>query len=865
MANQIPGISRRVQPNVFTRIRTRQRVNAVAGGVRDVAIIGDGEREETVVAAAVGGGADGVNANFAGTDSPTGRHFSLQSIGLVDGRSRIFKNGIELNVLEAPIDTNAFDSRFDARVDNVNGRVELQRAHLVAQSGDGSGNEYYFPAAGNTGNGNPVITASSLVDPNAPAETWTARVTSVIEDGSGNPISGEATISVTGSVSGVLTDANGNPFTWKSDGVLVNNGVLNISFVEGGTPFKVGDRFTIVVNSGVLQAGDELLWRGIVSSDVNDPELFATPRDLFEKHGDPSTANSLSLAAQMAFENGAPRVYAMQAKPSLPRKTSNLVLPADDLLSDEVEGASGGTDIEDTIFPLAIGKQPATDSNINIFVVNPDGSEEQIKPTKVPFYNSSWNTLSAAYSGFVNDAGTTNSYTVITAPEAEQSGDDGYVTVTTAGGGGVAEITFTSPTVSFSSDRVDAGEGDVGKKILITAPDELAGAAPAVHEYTITSVGDGYGNLNVATALSDVGGPTLSLDGYADVSWAIVDTADTSNWFAITDDIATNYLTAGKGLRIEYVDSPDFEFFDTYWAEAFENLERIEAQYVVPIPSATYSNIFSAGKAHVEKMSQIVNAKERVMLAGSFPGLEPDNLIGRTLAAVENIGLLEGIQGDDPEEVLAGNIEDLANYSVPAAYGDSFRTVWMHPDEIVRNINGTNTTLPGFYMAAALGGFLAGQANVADPPTFKTLNGFNILREKLYRQITLDELADAGVLVVQPVAGGGRMLHGLTTVQSNAPEEEEISVIGIRDTVARILRNALRPFVGKVNSPTIVGEISGGLDKLLRSLVSQGLLTDFGSITVSRNPVEPRQIDVSVEIAPTAPINWIYTDVTVSI
>jgi hypothetical protein len=78
------------------------------------------------------------------------------------------------------------------------------------------------------------------------------------------------------------------------------------------------------------------------------------------------------------------------------------------------------------------------------------------------------------------------------------------------------------------------------------------------------------------------------------------------------------------------------------------------------------------------------------------------------------------------------------------------------------------------------------------------------------------------------------------------------------------LRNSLRPFVGKVNSPTIVAEISGGVDKLLRGLVPN-LLTGVGAITVARNPLEPRQIDIEVEINPVGPINWIFVDVTVSL
>jgi len=865
MANNIPGINRRIQPNVITRVKTKQRVNASAGGLRDVAIIGSGEREEDVVSSALGGGADGVNPDYSGTNSPDGRHFQLSNIGLVNSRNRLFKNGLPLVVKEEAITSLAFDSRYDARIDPLTGRIELQRAHLVDYGGNGVTSQFYNPGVANVGNGVPVITSSSLVSTSAPDETWTARVTSVIVDGSGNPVSGEATISVSGSISGALLDGYGNVASWKSDGIFVNNGILNIAFSESTIPFQVGDRWTIKVESGVLQLNDELTWRGIVSLDVNDPELFNSPSNLFAKHGNPSVDNTLSLGAQMAFENGAFRVMALQAKPSLPRKTSEFLITADDPLTTTIEGSSGGIDIEDTIFPLALGSQPHVDSNINIYAVNSDGTETQIVANRQAFYNSSYTTLANAYTGFVTDAGTTNSYTVFTAPEAEQSGTDGYVTVTTGGSGGTALITFTSPTVLFSDDRLASGEGDVGKKIEIVSPDALAGAAPATHTYTILTVGDGYGDMTVATAISDAGGPTLGVDGYADVEWHIIDSANTSSWFMITDDIATVQLTAGKGLRVEYITTDDFDFFDTYWSEAYTSLEKVDTQFVVPLPDSTYSNIFSAGKTHVEKMSQPVNAKERMLIVGSFVGLNPDNIIGRTNAAIENLGILEGIQGDDPEEVLAGNIEDLTNYSVPLAYGDSFRTVWLHPDSIVRNIDGTNTTLPGFYMAAALGGFLSGQGNIAEPPTFKTLNGFSILRDKIYRQITLDELADAGVLVVQPVSGGGRMLHGLTTVQTNAPEEEEISIVGIRDMVARILRNSLRPFVGKLNSPTIISEISAGIDKILRNLVSQGMLSSIGAIIVTRDPLEARQINLEVEISPTGPINWLFVDMTVSL
>jgi hypothetical protein len=848
MANNIPGILRRVQPNVFTRVRTRQRVNVAPGGARIACIIGEGETEETLVVAAIGGGKDGVNADFSGSDNPDGRHFALSTGNLVSNRVSILKNGVPLTVLEGTIGTDSFDSRYDCRVDIVNGRLELQRSYLVDFGGNGVTTRYWKSGLNNVGNGTPTVTASSLVSASAPAEVWTARVISIVKDGYGNPIPGEAVISVSGSVSGVIKDANGNPIRWKSDGVAVSNGILNISFAEGVVPYQVGDKFTIQVASGVLAKNDELVAKYIAEADLNDPELFLTPADLFSKHGQPSESNNLSLGAAMAFENGAPAVFAIQAKPSVPRKTCVTLLEADNPLTVGVEGASGNENLGDCIFHLPLGALPDVDTNIAVYITSADGSEEQILLNKVAFYNSSWSTTASAYTNFVTGA-FSESYTVFNAAQVEQDGTDGYFTST-----GVSTASFTSPSLQLSVDRVDLSESDIGKKVLKIVNGSV------VATYNIADVGDGYGNTNKAS-LTLVSGTNAT--GAA--SWQVVDPNDVGAYFALTDDVVNNYLTVGKGLKICYVDTKDADFFDTNWAAAFEAAELIDCQFIVPLPKSTISNIFAVGKSHVEEQSNILNAHERILLIGAIKGLTPDNLVGREDAAVEDLGILEGIQGDDPEEVLGGNIEDLANYSVSDAFGDSFRVVYMAPDEIIRNINGTNTSLHGFYQAAALAGFLSGQTNIAEPPTFRTLSGYSIPRTKTYRPFTLDELADAGVLITQPVAGGGRMLHGLTTTQSNAPEEEEISIVGIRDQVARLLRNSLRPFVGRVNSPTLISEISQGVAKILASLVSQGLLTSFGNITVSRDSVEPRQLNIAAQISPAAPINWIYIDLEVSI
>lgn len=854
MAAVIPGNNSSVQPNVFSRVRTRERVNFISGGTRVVAIMGEGETEETLVDGALGGGADGWNSDFTAQNNPTGRHFQISKLNLVENRTTILKNNLPLTLLEEAITSSAFDSRYDARVDPATGRVELQRAKLADFGTDSGGNTIYFSGnANNAGNGSPTVTSSSLVDSNAPAETWTCKIVSVVKDGYGNRVSGEATITVTGTVSGQILDSNGNPYTWKSDGVYVNNGILNIAFAEGSSPFDVGDRFTLRVESGVLSANDKLVAKYIAEENLNDPEAFFSSEELFSKHGYPSEDNNLSLGAQLAYENGAPLVVAVQTKPAVPRKTSETLVQADNPLTTDVEGATGGVELGDTIWPLALGALPDADTAVNIFVVSSDGSEEQIILTKYDFYDTAYTTVNDAYTNFVQGA-YSSAYTVFSAPQIEQDGVDGYVAVTST-----TEIVFTSDSINLTVDNLDTGEGDLGKKLILVSPSEVAGT------YTIDTIGDGYGNVKTLTATLDSGSLTPGdvIDGYS--SWQIQDLNDTGAYLAVTDDVALNYLTAGKGLRISYVDTRDADFFDTNWSAAYEALERFDVQIICPLPKQAISNIFLAGKTHCETMSNIINQRERILIIGAQTGLDPEHVLGDSLAAVEDIGILEGVQGDDPEEILAGNIEDLADYDVQSAFGDSFRVIYMYPDQIVRSINGQNTLLPGFYMSPALGGYLGGQTNIAQPPTYKTLNGFSILRDRTYRQVTLNRFNGAGILCVVPVAGGGQMLHAVTTVSSGAPEEEEVSIVGIRDQVARTIRASLRPFIGRVQSPTLIPELNQGIGKLLRALVSQGLLAGFGSITVARNAIEPRQIDISVLINPVGPVNWVFVDMTVSL
>jgi len=837
--SNIPGITGYIQPDALSRTRTLQRAVSIPGGLRVLCIIGEGKREEVLVDSAIGGGADGLDPTFTSAVGAVGRYFQTSFAPMVENRTELFKNGSTLRILEDTIDAQSFSTQYDARIDPETGQIELQGASIVDQGG-----LLYSASTGNVGDG--YLSTPVLTDTNAPAETWTIRCASTTKDSYGAPIRGQATFTASGSVSGQLLDDYGQAYTWKSDGTAVDNGVLRFAIYNPtGQPFAQGDRFTIEVSSHVLQDRDSLEIRYIPELDINDPETFIDPAKLYEKHGQPSLTNTLSLGAQMAYENGAAAIMALQAAPPLPRRTSEIVLAARDATT-SLGGASGGSDAEDLIFPVEAPGKPDTDTAVHFFVIGTDGEETQIFPNKVDFYDPDITAAFAQYESSQSDTllkarfmdpaqtGVPYAYTVVSDDKIEQDGADGYLNPS-----GVSKAIFTSASMQLTSD-------DLGKNLDFVTDTVNEG------RYEITTV--------ISATSAEVTRASGSFATETTMKWQLLASSGESQRVLLTSDLA---LAAGQGLRISYIDYKDADFFDANWADAISELEKVEAQILVPIPTQTFSAIQQAFRVHVEQMSTIFYKKERVLFTGAQAGLDPYNVIGTELAAVEDIGILEGIQGDDAEEILAGNIEDLANYGVSASFGDSFRVVYFYPDEIVRVVNGSRETVPGYYLAAAAAGRTQGTVNVSMPLTFKTLTGFTILNSKLYSPTILNQLGNAGITVVQPITGGGRVLHGKTTTQSGAAEEEEISIVFIRDQLSRTTRARLRPYIGQPEDPLQIPTLITQMTKLLGAFKSQNLITKFQNLSVTRDDVEPRQFNIRVEARPNYPSNWFFADISV--
>lgn len=929
----IPGATNAL-PGPFTLVQTQSASVALPGGSLVTAMIGQGLKNETIVAQAQGGGVDGLNSTYTSTSGADGRHFLLSQSPIISNRTTLFKNGIPLVGMESVITpTSTFSDQFDYLIDIANGEILLQAAHLVDQGG-----AFYVPLSTNVGVG--TVNGLTLEDLNAPPETWTIRCVAVQRNSMNQPIGGTATFIAIGSISGELVDANGNPIVWIANNNVVSNGILSFSIVETQSmsvyvsPFVPGDAFTVEVASGVLVKNDSLTATYIPVANINNPTLTQGQNDVLNTFGTPdgTGSTSLSLGGQLFYSNGASSLICVQAAPPLPRRTSFD-------LDNAVNSAS--TNDDDFIFPLPVGVIPAFNDDIHFFITNNATQvETQILPNKQTFYTlgTAGNPTTDQFirSNIPAPGGFSYFYTVIQSFETLVTGFDGYIGRTgpqTNLGEFSSSVIFDSTYIGKALKIIDAKNvanievyvinNVVDGKLFVelttndlpfltptaTFPD-FTSESPETFELIDPTTGavvpGSPGTDGVLTHIINTGTATLTSvavnfntfanllnlklqingsannDGLYDilgytsltntltigkaivsetgVRYEVIDPTLQSNYIVINQNVVPN----GYALRVTLVDNRDANFYDAGWLNALAALETVECDILVPLPNQTISVIFQNCVNHVIAMSNIVNKKERVLFIGAINGLTPANLTGQQLAAVEDLGPLEGIPGTNPSLILQANPQDLANYSVAAAYGDTFRVVYFFPDQIVVQAGAQNVLVDGFYIAAAAAGFRSADVILQDPLTNKVISGFTILNNKKYSTLILEQLAAAGVCTLQPVSGGGNVVWGITTTQSGFPEEQEISIVFIRDRVAKTLRSGFQGFIGTPQDVNTAAVLNTEAVVLLNSLVGQGLITAYKNLSVSQDSVDPRQWNISVSVSPAYPINWIFIKVNVT-
>lgn len=167
------------------------------------------------------------------------------------------------------------------------------------------------------------------------------------------------------------------------------------------------------------------------------------------------------------------------------------------------------------------------------------------------------------------------------------------------------------------------------------------------------------------------------------------------------------------------------------------------------------------------------------------------------------------------------------------------------------------TTLSGAYIAAAVAGVRTSRAfDVADPSTRKEVVGFDDITDGLLRQEKV-LLLSKGVMVIENIAGVHRIMQQVTTDLSTI-ENREYSVVEVIDFVGSTMRTTLENiYIGQKLLEGTPSQVRSTILAVLNNMIAAEILTGAQNIQASINGGDPTQIDVSFEIAPVFPLNYI--------
>jgi hypothetical protein len=201
---------------------------------------------------------------------------------------------------------------------------------------------------------------------------------------------------------------------------------------------------------------------------------------------------------------------------------------------------------------------------------------------------------------------------------------------------------------------------------------------------------------------------------------------------------------------------------------------------------------------------------------------------------------------------------------VQAAFGNTFRCMYFWPNRIRRVVGNETAYLDGQFIAAAAAGYVVA-TSIPTPLTNKNLVGFDLQRDTKLIPADKRLLGDAGLIVVEPLSAGGKVLMGKTTIANNNILEEEPSVIRARDYISKSVRTILDPFIGRILTATVVTDISNTITNFLKGQQQAGIIASFGGISAVVDDVDPRQVNVGFDIQPLFPLNYIHISFSVQV
>lgn len=244
-------------------------------------------------------------------------------------------------------------------------------------------------------------------------------------------------------------------------------------------------------------------------------------------------------------------------------------------------------------------------------------------------------------------------------------------------------------------------------------------------------------------------------------------------------------------------------------------------------PLATSSEVYSFLNQHCVFMGSPRQEGERIGVIGMAAGTTP--LGARAVAT--------GLQS----ELIVANYPDLYVVAVTDNSGNS-----------------TDQVVDGTFMAAAMAGASCNPAvDVATPWTRREMLGFRRLGRNL-DPTEANQVAVAGVSVIESVNAGLRVRHGLTTRLDTVITRTPSVILTIHH-VQQSIRRVLDPFIGQKFTGSLIKAVESTLTGMFSTLIDQKIVTAISGINIFVDSNDPTILRVEAIYVPVFPLEYIVT------
>ncbi len=209
---------------------------------------------------------------------------------------------------------------------------------------------------------------------------------------------------------------------------------------------------------------------------------------------------------------------------------------------------------------------------------------------------------------------------------------------------------------------------------------------------------------------------------------------------------------------------------------------------------------------------------------------------------------------------ITNRLDEARAYSdYPRRFKDR-RVIVTAPDKAVSTVNGLDTLVEGFYLAAALAGKMSGSLP-QQPFTEDSINGFKGVRG------TTDRYSETGMKIMD---GGGlwsfyaepnsvivKTRHQLTTDMSTI-EKRENSITRALDFTSYMIRASFKNFVGRFNITTnLIDSLSLVTEGVKRFVEANKVLRSLEVVQIRQSEAEPDAMELIYDVGVYYPCNKI--------